>query len=506
MIAIPTTSFIREADSYTIINEPVTSIDLMERAATALFNALVGKLQPLQQIVIFAGSGNNGGDGLVLARLFDQHKFPVKVFIVRFSEKGSPDFETNLLRLKEQTSIVAKQISSESDFPELPSDSIVIDALFGSGLNKGVTGLVADLINYINKLEAVIVSIDIPSGLFADQPTDIKRSAVITADYTYTIEWPKLAFFQPEYEFYVGNWEVVPIGLHPDMHKKAVAKNCLTLQYDARNILHVRHRFSHKGTYGHALLLAGSSDKTGAAILAATACLRSGAGLIHVHLPSEAVLPLQNHLPEAMVSIDESKDFISQLPDLTKFTAIAVGPGIGVNVSTASVVKLLIQNASVPLIIDADALNILSENKTWLAFLPSNSILTPHPKEFERLVGKWQNSFERIQMQVDFSIRHAVYVVLKGAYTCISCPDGSCFFNSTGNPGMATAGSGDVLTGILLGLMAQSYTPFETAVLGAFLHGLAGDLAAEQLSQESLIASDIVGNLGAAFKQIASKD
>jgi len=506
MIPIPDVSFIREADSYTIINEPVTSIDLMERAATALFNALVGKLQPTQQIVIFAGSGNNGGDGLVLARLLDQHNFPVKVYLVRFSEKGSPDFETNLLRLREQTSIVAKQISSESDFPELSAGWIVVDALFGSGLNKGVTGLVADLINYINKLEAVIVSIDIPSGLFADQPTDIKHSAVVSADYTYTFEWPKLAFFQPENELYVGNWEVVPIGLHKDMHKMDVTRNYLTLQDDVRSMLHVRHRFSHKGTYGHALLLAGSSDKTGAAILAAEACLRSGAGLIHVHLPSEAVLPLQNHLPEAMVSIDESKDFISQLPDLEKFNAIAVGPGIGVDVSTASVVKLLIQNASIPLIIDADALNILSENKTWLAFLPANSILTPHPKEFERLVGKWKDSFERIQIQKDFSIRYAVYVVLKGAYTCISCPDGRCFFNSTGNPGMASAGSGDVLTGILLGLMAQHYTPLEVAIMGVYLHGLAGDLASEQQSQESMIASDIVQNLGAAFKHIASKD
>lgn len=501
MIRIPDTSFIRDSDLYTIDNEPIASIDLMERAADAFCRRLLSKLLPEQKVVVFAGPGNNGGDGLVIARLLSLQGFDVEVFVLP-AKKFSADFTINLRRL-ESIGIKVKVPGSENELPAtLGSDCIVIDALFGSGLNKTIDGFAAKLIDFINKQKAVVVSVDIPSGLFADTFTN-PASAIVKADYTYTFEWPKRAFFIPENEFFVGSWELVPIGLHADRHKEQVSFGLLTFD-DIRPMLRNRPKFSHKGSFGHALLLAGSADKTGAAVLAAKACLRSGAGLVHVHLPRKAVVAMQSQLPEAMISCDSNKNIISELPDLGAYNAIGIGPGIGRETETANVLKLLIQEAKTPLVLDADALNILAENKTWIAFLPKNSILTPHLKEFERLAGKSLNGFDRLEMQQQFAVRHGIIVVLKGAYTSIVFPDGTTFLNPTGNPGMATAGSGDVLTGIILGLLAQHYSPYEAALSAVFLHGIAGDLALDSESVESLIASDIVAYLGRAFKRLKS--
>jgi ADP-dependent NAD(P)H-hydrate dehydratase / NAD(P)H-hydrate epimerase len=497
-----TTSQIREADAYTILNEPVKSIDLMERAATAIFRRMLPKLSPEQSIKIFAGMGNNGGDGLVLARLLLQQGFKVITYLVNYAEKGSADFEINLELLKHIPGAEIIQIIDSSSFPECTSRDLLIDAIFGSGLNKPVKGFTEKLIEHINKSSAVVIAVDIPSGLYADKPTDLKKDSVIKADHTYSFELPKLAFLFPENEFYVGNWEIVPIGLHPDFLKDAQTKNHLIDEALVRSLMHPRAKFAHKGSFGHALLIAGSSTKTGAAILAAEACLRSGTGLLHVHLPSKALIPLQSVVPEAMISEDESPTHFTGLPDIINYTAIGIGPGLGTHSETAQALKLLIQNAKVPTVLDADALNILSENKTWMAFLPAGSILTPHPGEFERLAGKWSDSFERLDLQRKMSQRFNIYIVLKGAHTSITTPLGEAWFNSTGNPGMATAGSGDVLTGIITGLVAQRYTPFSAAILGVFLHGLAGDIAAADKSEEGLIASDIVQSIGKAFLKL----
>ena len=501
MLKIPEIAFIREADAYTIAHEPIASIDLMERAATALFHRMVARLKPFQKVDVFCGSGNNGGDGLVLARLLQKGGFSVRVFLLMFSEKGSPDFETNLQRLHSLSAIEVHEMKNATDFPAILTETLVVDALLGSGLNKPAAGIVAELIGHLNSSGALIVAVDVPSGLFADQPLGAK-DAVVKADFTYTFEWPKQAFFFPENEFFVGNWEVVPIGLHSTMHHDNGHRSFLVEKNDIVTQLRPRPRFAHKGNFGHALLLAGASDKAGAAVLAAKACMRSGAGLLHVHLPEKAVLPMQIHLPEAMISVDVNADTIEKLPDLQPYSAIAMGPGVGTSQATASVLKLLIQNADRPLVLDADALNILSENKTWLSFLPKESILTPHPKEFERLVGKWSNGFERLETQREFSRRFGVYVLLKGAFTTLSTPGGPVFFNPTGNPGMATAGSGDVLCGVLLGLMSQGYSPFHAALIGVYLHGLAGDMAAKAWGMEAMLASDIIEKMGEAFASL----
>jgi len=492
---------IRQADQFTIANEPIASIDLMERAATAIYRKILPKLLPDQRLLIFAGSGNNGGDGLVLARLFYQQGYEVVVMVVRFSEKGSQDFETNYLRLLSFPEVKLIELTELSQIPETQPTDIIIDALFGSGLNKPVQGFAADVINFINQSGRLVISIDIPSGLPADQAA-LKGSAIIQADYTFTFETVKMAFLFPENEYFAGNWEVISIGLHPDfMHTVTVANYLLSKQM-VRSLLKPRSKFSHKGSFGHALLLAGSSGKCGAAVLAATACLRSGAGLLHVHSVRNVIQAIQCSLPEAMTITDPHHECITTLPNIEPYSAIAAGPGMGTDQQTAATLKLLIQNTSKPLLLDADALNIIAENPTWLAFLPAGSILSPHPGEFRRLVGDWADSFEKIQLQQQLSQRFKLYIILKGAHSSISSPSGECWFNTTGNPGMATAGSGDVLTGIILGLLAAGYTSNHAVMLGVFIHGLAGDIAARSIGYESLIASDIIAHLGEAFLEL----
>jgi NAD(P)H-hydrate epimerase len=341
-----------------------------------------------------------------------------------------------------------------------------------------------------------------PTGLFSDRHTNHRAGAVIKADYTLSFQFPKLAFMFAENDEYVGEWEIIPIGLHPDFIHEVKVKDYIVAREDLSGILHTRSKFDHKGRFGHALLLAGSYGKMGAAILASEACLRSGVGLLHTHVPKSGYSAIQTTIPEAMVTIDPHEEYLTNLPDLTPFSAIAIGPGIGFSDRTKNSLKLLIQNTSLPLLFDADAITILGENRTWISFVPKNSIFTPHPKEFERITEKAKDEFHRNQLQREFSMKHGVYVVLKGAQTCICAPDGTCYYNNTGNPGMATGGSGDVLTGLILGLMAQKYSPLWACILGVFLHGLAGDMAANDLGMEAMIAGDIIKNIGKAFKKL----
>lgn len=507
---------IRKADAYTIAHEPVKSIDLMERAAKQCMIWLTQTLAlkgAKPAIKIFCGLGNNGGDGLAVARLLALKKFKVEIFIIRYSDKCSEDFLINEKRLKKVKSVKIHNISSAIQLSTFQSgrqagnfqvSTICIDAIFGSGLNKPVEGLAAEAINYINKSGCQIVSIDIPSGLFADKTSNDKNAVIVRANHTLTFHLPKLAFMFPENANYVGDFSVLNIGLDEEFISSLPSKNYFVTEEYARFIHKPRNKFSHKGTFGHALIVAGSYGKIGACVLSSKACLSSGAGLVTAHVPKCGYDILQTTNPEVMVETDSSEMIVSDNIKLDKYNVIGIGPGIGTEKETQNVFKVLIQNSSAPMVIDADAINILSENKTWIAFLPKNSILTPHPGEFKRLVGDADNDFERFQLQKEFSIKHDVYVVLKGAHTCITCPDGEAYFNSTGNPGMATAGSGDVLTGILTGLLAQRYDSKQAAMLGVYLHGLAGDFAAKDLSEESLIARNIIEFLGQAYKKLSS--
>lgn len=490
---------IREADAFTIENEPIDSVDLMERAASKVYEWFIKRCKSKEvSVKIFCGIGNNGGDGLVLARMLYATNIIPQVFVVRYSEKMSRDCEINFARLEEETEVPMYDIFSEDDFPHIFDNDIIIDAIFGSGLNRPIEGFTAELINYLNKTNAIKIAIDLPSGLFVSsgQQTTVNRqqissSPIFKADYTLTFQFPKLAFMFPEYDPYVGKWEVLDINLHKDFIDNAETLNFYATEDVVKPILRKRVKFSHKGTYGHALLVAGSSGKTGAALLAAEACLRTGVGLLTAHLPKDALLPMQVYLPEAMTSIDESNTHCTKIDDIIPYTAIGVGPGIGKNEETVTLLKKIIQEATQPLVLDADALNIIADNPTWLSFLPDNTIMTPHPKEFDRLFGVTNNSYERLELQRKMSVVHNIIIVQKGAHTAITFPNGTCFFNSTGNPGMATAGSGDVLTGMILSLLAQRYSPAESALLGVFMHGKAGDVAAQELGMESMIARDI---------------
>ena len=493
---------VRNADAYTITNEPIASIDLMERAATQLYKWIKKRVDKKHFVRVFVGLGNNGGDGLVLSRLLSNKGYKVEVNIIRYSDKTSESFQINFERLSECSTININEIKEKSDLPELLPDDLLVDAIFGSGLARPVKGLIAEVITHLNECQANTIAIDVPSGLFSDGTSIKSDGAIVQADYTLSFQFPKLAFLFPENDAFVGDWQLLDIRLHHDFINKVETRNFFMEKRDIAPLLQKRNRYAHKGTFGHALLIAGGYGKMGAAVLASRACLRSGVGLLHTHIPKVGYEIMQTATPETMLSIDRYDNYFSEVPDLGLFTAIGIGPGLGMEKQSKMALKLLIQEYSNPIVFDADALNILSENKTWLSFLPKGSILTPHPKEFERLTGKWNDDFERLQMQRDFAIKYSIYLVLKGAHTSICFPDGKCYFNSTGNPGMATAGSGDVLTGLISGLLAQGYSSGQAAVLGVYLHGLSGDIAAKKHGMEAMLAGDIIEQIGKAFKAL----
>ncbi len=493
---------IRKLDAYTIEHEPVRSIDLMERAARQCFLGIKKRLKSGQKVRVFCGMGNNGGDGLAIARMLAGTGHEVLVYKVLHAEQASPDFLVNEKRLEKVRRVTLIEVAEKSNLPEIGKDDLVIDALFGSGLNRPLKGLPAKVVQHINGSGAVVVSIDLPSGLFCEDNRGNDTKKIIRADYTLTFQMPKLAFLLPGNTDFVGQWEVLDIGLHPEAIAAAETNNYLLEGRDLQAFYRPRQKFAHKGNFGHALLLAGSYGKAGAAILAASAALRTGTGLLTAHLPSGLVPIMQASLPEAMCIADEGYSIITHPGDVSAFNAIAVGPGIGKDPQTANALKLLIQNSPLPMVVDADGLNLLAENPTWLSFLPGGSILTPHPKEFERLAGKYHDDYERLEIARAFSLKYQVYLVLKGAHTMVVEPSGKTFFNSTGNPGMATAGSGDVLTGIIIGWLAQGYTPLQSALMGVYLHGLAGDMATRHLGYEGMLAGDIVFHIPKAIKRL----
>ena len=493
---------VREIDAFTIKNEPIASIDLMERAARSLFGFLQDQLDSSGSIKVFAGPGNNGGDGLALARMLAEANFQVEVFISRFSTRSSKDFQLNLDRLKLQNKVQIFELFKTEDFPGFNKSDIIIDAIFGSGLSKPLSGPYAAMVQHLNNSDAEIIAIDIPSGLFGEDNSGNEGSHVIHAKTTLSIQFPKLSFMFTENQDYVGDWHIIPIGLHKDKIEQTETGNyLLTLDY-LREIKRKRKRFSHKGTYGHSLLISGCYGRMGAAVLASKAALRSGTGLLTSHVPAKGIDILQAAVPEAMISVDQSEILFSKAPELSEYDAIGVGPALGCRSNSQKGLMELLNKAQKPMVIDADGINILAENQEMLREVPEYTILTPHPKEFERLVGNCENGYERNKKQVEFAKKNKLILVLKGANTSIACPDGTSYFNSTGNPGMATAGSGDVLTGIILALLAQAYEPKHAAQLGVFVHGLAGDLAAQKMGQEALIASDIIDLLGKAFSMI----
>jgi NAD(P)H-hydrate epimerase len=491
---------IKAWDAYTILHEPIASIDLMERAAQKCVDWLLANGFQNKSFKIFCGKGNNGGDGLAIARLLFQNDIPVEVYILEFGKIGSNDFQANLQRLHELP-VTIHFIQSPEHFPNLLVNDIIIDALFGSGLNKPLEGLTKQLVEYLNATSNKIISVDLPSGMFVDSSS--KNNQVIKADATLSFQTFKKAFLVAENETYTGKVHVLDVGLHPGFLKKQISNTQFLEREDVIKIFQPRKSFSHKGNFGHALLVGGSYGKIGAIVLSVSACLRGGVGLATAYIPRCGYSILQTSLPEAMVMTDPDESMITKVAEeLEKYSVIGIGPGMGTNKQTREAIFNLIKTYSKPVVVDADGLNSLALQPEYIQTLPPHSILTPHPKEFERLFGTCENDFERITRTKEKAKEHNIIIVLKGHYTFIALPDGSSYFNSTGNAGMAKGGSGDVLTGIITALCAQNYKPGEAALLGVYLHGLAGDLAAAALSKEAMTARDIITFLSQAFLEI----
>lgn len=498
-----TSSQIKELDNYTIEHEPIKSIDLMERAARVLTRAITERWSPTVPIVVFAGPGNNGGDALAVARMLIEKDYQVQTFLFNISGHLSADCAENKHRLCDKKGRpLLTEVTQEFDPPQLEKGTLVIDGLFGSGLNKPLAGGFASLVKYINASKADIVSIDVPSGLMTEDNTYNVSNNIICATQTLTLGQQKLSFLFAENQKYIGQLRILDIGLSQEGINAIDSQYTLVDETTIRDLLMPRDAFAHKGQMGHALIIAGSYGMAGAAILATQACLRSGVGKVTVHCPKRNVPIMQTAVPEAIIHIDREETTFSEGVQTEDFQAVGIGPGLGTSEQTAISLISQIRRTQCPLVIDADALNILSIRRAWMQQLPKGVIMTPHPKELDRMEGKSIDSFERLSKARELAERIQGYIVLKGHHTAICMPDGHIAFNSTGNAGMATAGSGDVLTGIITALLARGYDRARACVIGVFLHGLAGDLAASELGEESLIASDIIRYLPKAFMKV----
>ena len=489
---------IRIADAFTIKHEPIASIDLMERAALRLADIFYQNHDPKNKLAIVCGTGNNGGDGLALSRLLLEKGYKVQTYIVQDKKGGSEDFNTNLARLKPLLQV--NIIGNNKSIPDFNAYHTIIDALFGTGLTRTVSGLFADVICAINQANREIMAIDIPSGLFADWPTEsVEQAVIVKANTTITFQLPKLAFFIPENFQYVGRWRIAEIGLNEHFINEQESNFSTIEQADVSKLLPIRKKFDHKGTFGHGQLIGGSYGKMGAITLAAEAFMRTGAGLLTVTIPSSGINIMQSSVPEAMVLEQPGDKHITGFNILTTINSIGIGPGLGQEKATAKAFADFLRNNKKPLVLDADALNIISENREMLALLPAETIITPHIKEFDQLAGSANNHWQRIENAKVFSQKWQLITVLKGAHTIITDQYGKIKFNTTGNPGMATAGAGDVLLGIIASLRTQGLSSIDAAIAGTYIHGRAGDKAAHKKSMPSLIARDIIDSLGEVF-------
>ncbi|MDC3220384.1 NAD(P)H-hydrate dehydratase [Flavobacteriales bacterium] len=475
----------RKSDAHTIESEPISSIDLMERAVATYLSELLEHIQKKDSIVVVCGCGNNGGDGFDLAKTLIDMGFNTTVYLVKYGDL-TEDAEINFNHLEDVRVYEADGLAMLNEY------DVIVDALFGSGINRIVDGDIANWIDAINVSQAKKFSIDLPSGLFADSFNE--KGAKVNADFTFTFQRPKRSFFDQRSTAYVGEWMVLDIGLDEDYIQNLVG-SFYHINEEIETLIKNRFKHSHKGTYGKGLLIGGSAGMMGTAVLSGEACLRSGIGLLSIMTPSRGEQVIQSSLPEALWIDGGSKDYNTILPDLKPFSAVAIGPGISTNADVKGLLQKVLKQSSQPLVIDADAINIIAEEVTMKEMIPEGSILTPHPKEFSRLIGSFNNDEEKWQKQVEFSKRHKVILLVKGAYTSISDTEGNIYWNSNGNPGMATGGSGDVLTGMILSLLAQGYSNIEATVFACYQHGKAGDIAKSLKGEHQMLSRDIIASI-----------
>ncbi len=501
-----TSQQIRDLDQYTIEHEPIESINLMERAASAITRAIAEEWNNVHPVVVFAGPGNNGGDALAVARMLGGQGYRVTAYLFNTTGNISDDCATNRDRLAAMGDVVELiEITDKFEPPALVEDMLVVDGLFGSGLNKPLTGGFASLVKYINSSPAEIVSIDVPSGLMAEDNTNNISTNIIRAELTLTLQQPKLSFLFAENQQYIGRLRVLDIRISAEGIRNTDARFSILEEKDICAMLKDRDAFAHKGTMGNALLIAGCYGMAGAAVLATKACMRSGAGKVTVNTPQCNMMIMQTAVPEAVVMPVNAENHFAEAIATEVYDAVGIGPGIGQSEQTAVAMIAQIRRTQCPIVIDADAINILGNHRSWVQQLPQGIIMTPHPKEYDRLDDESANSHERLMKASAMAKRLQAYIIVKGRYSALCLPDGQVVFNPTGNAGMATAGSGDVLTGIITSLLARGYKRHQACMIGMYIHGLAGDMATETLGEESVIASDIVRHLPKAFKYLKEK-
>lgn len=506
-------------DAYTVEKENIESVDLMERAAAAFVRKYAEVYGKGRSVVVFAGPGNNGGDALAVARLLREHAAHISVYLFNTGKGLSRDCLLNKKRLETHVLGLSQydftEVTTQFTPPQLPAGTLVVDGLFGTGLDRPLTGGFAAVVKYINASQAEVVSIDVPSGLMTEDNSTNILSSVVRATRTFTFHSPKLSFFLPRESEYVGEWSVLDIGLQAPPADELKTHFHLTSASDLLPLLHTRPRTAHKGLMGHGLLIAGQPGMAGAAVLASRSAMRGGLGKLTVHVqePNRAVL--QVAVPEAVLHVepaagdpaDQKTHTASKYSTLAmsisdRYDAIAIGPGIGTDERTCRGLADLLPFLRMSTVLDADALNIIGRYTALQSDLPLDSILTPHRGELERIIGPQTDDYCLLTRTMDFAHRHSVYVLVKGAFSAVVTPQYQVYFNPTGNPGMATAGSGDVLTGLLLSLLSQQYTSEEALRIGVYLHGLAGDLAAADLSEDALTASDLVDYLPRAWRHL----
>ena len=489
---------IYEGDRLTAERQSITSTELMERAGTQIFNWIHTRMQGAQvPIHVFCGIGNNGGDGLVVSRHLITHGYNVITYVVNCSDKRSKDFLANYDRIKQVTKEWPTLLSCKEEFPEISKDDIIVDAVFGIGLNRPADDWVKALFQHFRKSGAFTLAIDMPSGLYSDKvPED--PNGVVWASYTLSFASPKLVFFLPDTARYTQQWEIIDIGLDPEFLYAIETEAELIGKYEVLPLYRPRDKFSHKGTFGHSLIIGGSYGKIGAVVLSARSALSAGAGLVSAFIPKCGYGIMQTAVPEAMVITDNNEAYISAIQTDVDLTVAAIGMGLGTNKETADALARFLKSNKAPLVVDADALNIIAEHPELLKLLPKHSVLTPHPGELERLTGTWEDDFEKLAKAKAFAKENDLVLVLKGAHT-ITTFENMLYVNSTGNPGLATAGSGDVLTGIICGLISQGYEPIAAAIFGVYLHGRAADIAISEFGYESLMAGHVIDYLGEAY-------
>ncbi len=491
---------VKMLDEYTIEYEPVSSLDLMGRAAMAWTRKFLDVFRTPAEVAVVAGNGNNGGDGYCVACLLAEHDWNVTVFRLMPDSTQSVDCKVNYQRWLDMGGQIVDVRQADDFVPG--KQAVIVDAILGSGINRKVEGVMGEVIRLINCLANQVVAVDIPSGLMGEDNTLNDRENIIKADYTFTFQFPKLAFLLPENAEYVGEWHVVDI--HLDVRAIVNTETCWYYidKEEVKKLLPVPLKFAHKGLNGCGLLVAGRRGMMGAAVLAAKAALRSGIGLLYCHVPKQEGGILQMSVPEAILDFDSSEEGFAFISGCGRFDAVAVGPGLGQSPETCAGLRRLLKEWRGVTVLDADALNLMSEHPEMLDLLHEKCILTPHPKEFERLAGKSENDFDRLKKLSIFACQYHTYVVLKGAYSAIATPQGKLFFNMSGNPGMAKGGAGDVLTGVLLALAACGMEVFDVVRCGVFAHGLAGDILARQYGYRGISAGMLAEAMSEAWKEL----